>query len=92
MRNLMSLFIAMRIAGLLAIGALFLYVEWRFIHGNLSNALNLLVQLYVVGSVLLLPLFWVLLAVTLVGHFGKRRIDRKIKQAVTAAGQSALEN
>ncbi|NQU09002.1 MAG: hypothetical protein HQ583_10590 [Candidatus Abyssubacteria bacterium] len=83
MRNLLSLFITMRIAGLLAIGALFLFVEWRFIHGNLSNALNLLVQLFVVGSVFLLPLFWVLLAVTLVGHFGKRRIEKRVEEPVT---------
>lgn len=83
MRNLLSLFITMRIAGLLAIGALFLFVEWRFIHGNLSNALNLLIQLFVIGSVFLLPLFWVLLAVTLVGHFGKRRIEKRVEEPVT---------
>ena len=83
MRKLLSLFVTMRIAGLLAILALFLFVEWRFIHGNLSNALNLLVQFFVVGSVLLLPLFWVLLAITLVSHFGKRRIEKRMEGPVT---------
>ena len=82
MKNLRTLFAAMRAAGLIAIAALFLYVEWRFIHGNLANALNLLIQVFVIASTLLLPLFWLLLGVTLIGHFGKRRIEKRVEQSL----------
>ncbi len=81
MKNPRNLFVVMRAVGLAAICILFFYVEWRFIHGNLSNALNLLIQVFVIGSTLLLPLFWLLLAVALIGHFGKRRIDKRTAQA-----------
>jgi chromate transport protein ChrA len=82
MKILKSLFLLMHMSGLVAIAALFIHVEWRFIHGNLSNALNPLVQLFVVGSMLILPLFWVLLCITVAGYVGKRIIRKKTMQTV----------
>ena len=81
MKNMRTVFRVMRTGGLLAILALFLYVEWRFIHGNLANALVPLIQLFAVGSVFLLPIYWVLLAITLIGWIGGRRMDKKAKAA-----------
>jgi hypothetical protein len=71
----------MQVTGLGAIAILFLYVEWRFIHGDLSNALNPLVQFFVVGSVLILPLFWILLCVTIAGYVTKRIMNKRIGQS-----------
>jgi chromate transport protein ChrA len=81
MSNKHNLFRIIRAVGLLAIVALLLRSEWRFIHANLAGALNWRIQLYVVGSVLLLPHYWVALALALVGHFGKRRIDKRAAKA-----------
>jgi len=81
MRILKNLFPLMHACGLSAIAVLFLYVEWRFIHGNLSNALNPLVQLFVVGSMFILPLFWVLLCITVAGYVGKRIIRKKTSRS-----------
>ena len=77
MKDLRNLFVGMRAAGTVAVIILCFHVEWRFIHGNLSNALNLLVQLYVIASVLILPLFWLLFAITLFGHFGARAVQKR---------------
>lgn len=81
MPNPRTVFRILRVAGLIAIVALLLRSEWRFIHANLAGALNWRIQLYAVGSVLLLPHYWVALAITLVGHFGKRRIDKRAAKA-----------
>jgi hypothetical protein len=61
-----------------AILFLFVHVEWRFIHGNLANALNPLVQLFVLGSMLILPLFWLLLAAAVVCCLARRSIRKRI--------------
>lgn len=81
MKVLRGLFVSIHVVGLIAIVVLFLYVEWRFIHGNLSNALNPLVQLFVVGSVFILPPFWLLVCVTVAGYAGKRIIKKKIARS-----------
>ena len=38
-------------------------------------------QLLAVVSLLLLPYFWAMPALALVGHFGKRRIDKRAAKA-----------
>ncbi len=91
MRNLLSLFVAMRIAGLLGILAFFIFIEWRFIHGGRADGgSRLMQQLFAVVTMLMLPHFWILLAVTLVGHFGKRRIEKRLEQPVTEEKQERL--
>ena len=89
MRILQGLFFLMRAFGLAAIAVLFLYVEWRFIHGNLANALNPLVQLYVVGSMLILPLFWILLCITVAGYAGRRIMRKKTGESMQADSSNA---
>lgn len=81
MKILHGLLASMQVVGLITMGILFLYVEWRFIHGNPANALNPLVQLFVVGSVLILPPFWLVLCITVAGYAGKRIIRRKMVAA-----------
>lgn len=84
MSNLRTVFRIIRIVGLLAILAFFIFIEWRFIHGGRADGgSRLMQQLLAVVTMLLLPHFWILLAITLVGHFGKRRIEKRLEQPVT---------
>ena len=85
MATLQRIFGVLRTAAFFGIIILLLYVEYRFVHGNFSNAFNPLVQLFVVGSTVLLPLFWILLVIALGAHFGKRIIRRRL--ARLAAGE-----
>ena len=78
MRILKNLFTVLLAAGLAGIVALFLHVEWMFVHGSLENFFKPLVQLYVLGSMLILPLFWILFAVLIVGFFGRRVIRKRM--------------
>jgi hypothetical protein len=89
MSNKRNLFRIIRAVGLLGILALLLRSEQRFVHGNLENALNWRVQLYAVGYLLLLPHYYVALALALVGHFGKRRIDKRAAKAEQASESPA---
>ena len=81
MPNLRTLFRVLSIAGLLAILAMVLRSEWMFIHGHLPHILNPKIHLFAIGSVLLIPIYYVLLAVTLVGWIGGRMMDKKAKAA-----------
>lgn len=76
---LKGLFTALRGAGLIGIVVLFLYVEWRFVHGNFANFFKPLVQLFVVGSCLILPLFWILVGITVASHFAMRAMRKNLK-------------
>jgi len=82
MRALKSLFTVLLGAGLVGIVTLFLYVEWMFVHGSFANFFKPLVQLFVLGSMLILPLFWVLLAILVVGYFGRRVIRKRLDRTV----------
>jgi nitrate/nitrite transporter NarK len=81
MSNLRTLFRVVRIVGLLAIVAILFRSEYRFFHGHLPHILNPRIHLYAVGSVLLIPFFWTLLAATIIGHLGKRIVERRMKKA-----------
>jgi len=82
MRALKNLFTVLFGSGLVGIVILFLHVEWMFIHGSFANFFHPLVQLYVLGSTLILPLFWVLLAILVVGYFGRRVIRKCMERTV----------
>ncbi len=75
-----GLFAVLRVAGLIGIVVLFLHVEWRFVHGNFANFFKPLVQLFVIGSCLILPLFWLLVGITLASHFGNAVVRKRIHQ------------
>ncbi len=78
MSNKRTLFRIIRAVGLLGLLAFFIFIEWRFIHGGRADGgSRLMQQLFAVVTMLMLPHFWILLAITLVGHFGKRRIDKR---------------
>jgi len=67
--------------GLVAILALLLRSEWQFIHGHLPHILNLKIQFFAVASLLLVPVFWALLVITIVSHIGKLMIDKQMQKA-----------
>ena len=77
MPNLRTLFRVLKIAGLVAIFAMVLRSEWMFMHGDPAHILNLKIHLFAIGSVLLIPIYYVVLAITLVGWIGGRRMDKK---------------
>ena len=82
MTNKQTLFRIIRGVGLLGILAFFIFIEWRVIHGGRAGGGGwLMQQLVAVVSMLLLPYFWAMLALTLVGHFGKRKIDKRAAKA-----------
>jgi len=87
-----NFFVVLRASGAIAILVLFLYVEWRFIHGNFANAFNAFVQLFVIGSVLILPLFWFLVVITLAGHFGERITHNRLNRPSRKDSESFRSN
>jgi len=78
MAVLQRIFGVVRALTLLGIVGLLLYTEYQFVHGNIANFFNPLVQLYVVGSALYLPVFRTLCVVALIAHFGKRTIQKRL--------------
>ena len=84
-----TLFKAIRTVGLLCLLAFFIFIEWRFIHGGRADGGSwLMQQLFAVVTMLMLPYFWILLALILVGHFGKRRIDKRAAKAEAEEAES----
>lgn len=82
MSNMRTFFRIIRAVGLLGILAFLIFIEWRFIHGGRADGgSRLMQQLFAIVTMLMLPYFWMLLGVTLVGHFGKRRIEKKAEKA-----------
>lgn len=68
-------------AGFWGNGLLFLYVEYSLLRDNFARIINPLLHLEVIGVLLSLPLFWVLLALTLLGHFTRNACLRKLEPA-----------
>jgi hypothetical protein len=89
MSNQRNLFRIIRAVGLLAFLGLIITIEYRFIYGGRADGSGwLMQQLVAIVTTLLLPHFWVLLALILIGHIGKWRIDRRLKKE-TAQEQTA---
>ncbi len=73
-----TLFRIIRAVGLVGMLAFFIFIEWRFIFGGRADGGGwLMQQLFAIVTMLMLPHFWVLLALILAGHFGKRRFDKR---------------
>lgn len=84
-----TLFRIIRSVGLLGLLAFFIFIEWRVVLGGRGGEGSwLMQQLVAVVSMLMLPYFWILLALTLVGHFGKRRIDKRAAKAEAEEAES----
>jgi polyferredoxin len=85
-----NLFRIIRAVGLLGLLGLILFIEWRFILGGRADGdSRLMQQLVAMVTTLMLPHFWVALALALVGHFGKRRIDKRAAKAEQASESPA---
>lgn len=67
--------------GYLGNGILFLYVEWSFLRQSFVQVLNPLLHLQVFGVLLTNPLFWVFLAMAVVGYYAATSIDRSLEQS-----------
>lgn len=67
--------------GYLGNGILFLYIEWSFVRQSFIQLFNPFLQLQVVEVLLTTPLFWVFLAMALVGHYAVTRIERYLEQS-----------
>ncbi len=82
MPNNRKLFSIMRAVGLLGILAFIIFIEWRVVLGGRAGGGGWMMgQLLAVVSMLLLPYFWAMPALALIGHFGKRRIDKRAAKA-----------
>jgi WYL domain len=67
--------------GYLGNGILFLYVEWSFLRQSFVQVFNPLLHLQVLGVLLTTPLFWVFLAMAVVGYYAASSIERSLEQS-----------
>jgi predicted DNA-binding transcriptional regulator YafY len=69
--------------GYLGNGILFLYVEWTFLRQSFIQLFNPLLHLQVLGVLLATPLFWMFLAMAVVGYYATSSIERHLEQSAT---------
>ncbi|GEM86388.1 hypothetical protein [Meiothermus granaticius] len=56
---------------------LFLYAEWLLIRESFWNLINPLLQLGAIIQLLTWPLFWIFVAITLIGYFGAQYFSQR---------------
>jgi len=78
MKILQGLFRFMWMIGFIGNGILFMYIEWMYIRQNFFNIINPLIYPQVMITLLTTPLFWILLAIAISGHFGVTKLETKI--------------
>lgn len=78
MKILQFIFGAVRFAGIVGIGALFIYIEWGFLRQDSSEIYNPAMHFTVALNMLTSPLFWGLLVIAVAGHFVKVKVDLQI--------------
>lgn len=79
-------FAALRIMGFVGLALLLVRVEWSFVHGDFSNFFNPLVQLFVFGSMLLVPHFYIVFSAIVAGYIGGRIVKKRLsKESTTLA-------
>jgi hypothetical protein len=69
--------------GYLGNGILFLYVEWTFLRQSFIQLFNPLLHLQVLGVLIATPLFWMFLAMAVVGYYATSSIERHLEQSAT---------
>ena len=80
MKALQGLFGLLYGAGFIGNGLLFLYVEWGYLRQNFLQMLNPLLHLQVVVTLVTMPLFWILTAVTFLGYFAIVGVQKHIDE------------
>lgn len=65
--------------GFIGNGFLLLWIEWTFIRQNFIQIFNPFLQVLVIGKLLVTPLFWIFLLMTLIGCFAVAAIGWKNK-------------
>jgi len=80
MRLLQVVFVILWGFGYLGNGILFLYIEWSFVRQSFIQVFNPFLQLQILRVLLTTPLFWVFLAMALVGHYAVTKIEGYLKQ------------
>ena len=82
MKALQSLFGLLYGAGFIGNGLLFLYVEWSYMRQSFLQVFNPLLHLQVVLTLVTMPLFWILTAVTVVGYFAMAGVQKHIDEGI----------
>lgn len=80
MRLLQILFSIVSIAGYIGNGILFLYIEWSLLRQGFIQVFNPFLHLQVLVILLTNPIFWVFLAMALVGHYVATRLEKHLEQ------------
>ncbi len=81
MRLLQVIFSLLWSLGYLGNGILFLYIEWSFLRQSFVQVFNPLLHLQVLGVLLTTPLFWIFLAMAVVGYYAATSIEAYLEQA-----------
>lgn len=80
MKVLQGLFGLLYGAGFIGNGLLFLYVEWSYLRQSFLQFLNPLLHLQVLLTLVTMPLFWILTAVTVLGYFAMVGVQKHIEE------------
>ena len=81
MRLLQILFGVLWVIGYLGNGILFLYVEWTYLHQSFVQIFNPLLHLQVLAILLTTPLFWLFLAMALLGYYTANSIGKRLEKS-----------
>lgn len=81
MRLLQAIFSVLWGLSYLGNGILFLYIEWSFLRESFVQVFNPSLHLQVFGVLLTTPLFWIFLAMAVVGHYAASSIERHLEQS-----------
>lgn len=76
MKLVQIIFCIISIVGTLGNSIFFLYIEWTFLRQSLIQILNPLLHFQVFGVLFTTPIFWIFLAMNVVGYYGVRNIGR----------------
>jgi len=60
---------------------LFLYVEWTYLRQSFVQIFNPFLHLQVLGTLLTIPLFWIFLAMALLGYYATISIEKWLKKS-----------
>ncbi len=80
MRLLQVIFSTLWGLGYLGNGILFLYIEWSFLRQSFVQIFNPFLHLQVFGVLITTPLFWVFLAMAMVGYYAANSIEGHLKR------------
>lgn len=80
MRLLQILSIVFWGVGNLGSGILLLYVEWTYLRHSFVQMLNPFLQLEVLGTLLSIPLFWIFLGMTVLGHYAVESVEQRLNR------------